>query len=73
MAWDFWGARFWSRDFLGIIGTPRDSFGIDFCPHSIIPVSWNSEYPRSDATIIDKMGPFIRGKIRPVLHKTRLK
>ena len=22
----FWGVKFWFRDFLGIIGTPRDSF-----------------------------------------------
>ena len=54
MAWDFWRVRFWSRDFLGIIGivllifAPIQSFRL-----------WNSEYPRSDATIIDTMGPFI--------------
>ena len=43
----FWGFQFWSRDFwggfleaLGIFG------GFNFCPHSIIPVSWNSG-PRS--------------------------
>ena len=30
--------------FLGFVGRPRDFFGFDFCPPSIIPVTWNSEY-----------------------------
>ena len=34
-AWDFLWVDFWSRDF----------FGFDFCPHSIIPVTRNPEYP----------------------------
>ena len=32
---DFLGVNFWSRDFLGL----------DFWLHSIIPVTWNPEYP----------------------------
>ena len=31
----------------------RIVFGIDICPHSIIPVTWKQEYPCSDATIIN--------------------
>ncbi len=31
--------------FLGNVGNPRDFLGLDFCPHSIIPVTWNPEYP----------------------------
>ena len=37
------GVNFWSRDFLGFVGRPRD-----FAPHSIIPVIWNPEYPPWD-------------------------
>ena len=38
-------ASCWHGIFLGFVGRPRDFFGFDFCPHSIIPVTWNSEYP----------------------------
>ena len=34
-AWNFWGLNFGPGIFLGF----------DFCPHSIIPVTWNPEYP----------------------------
>ena len=27
LAWDFWGVNFWSRDFLGFVGSPRDFLG----------------------------------------------
>ena len=40
-AWDFLGVKFWSRDFLGF----------DFCPHSIIPVTWNPQYPSWDINL----------------------
>ena len=33
--WDFWGVKFWSRDF----GSLEIFWGFDFCPHSIIPVA----------------------------------
>ena len=36
LAWDIWGVKFWSRDFFS---------GFDFCRHSIIPLTWNPEYP----------------------------
>ena len=43
----FFGVNFWSRDFLGILlEALRIFFGFDFCPHSIIPVTWNPEYPQ---------------------------
>ena len=42
---DFFVVNFWSRDFLGSVGSPRDFLGFEFCPHSIIPVTWNPEYP----------------------------
>ena len=32
-------------DFLSFVGNPRDFLGFDFCPHSIIPATWNPEYP----------------------------
>ena len=43
----FFGVNFWSRDFLGILlEALRIFLGFDFCPHSIIPVTWNPEYPQ---------------------------
>ena len=38
-AWDLLGVNFWSRDFLGSVGSPRDFLSFDFCPHSIILVT----------------------------------
>ena len=41
----FW-VNFWSRDFLGVLlEALRIFLGFDFCPHLIIPVTWNPEYP----------------------------
>ena len=41
----FLGVHFWSRDFLGFVGSPtRDGLGFDFSSH-FIPVTCNSEYP----------------------------
>ena len=31
---------------LGFVGSPRDFFGFDFCPRSVIPVTWYPEYPQ---------------------------
>ena len=45
LAWDFGGVNFWSRDFLGSLEALGIFLGFDFCPHSIIPVTWNPEYP----------------------------
>ena len=43
----FFGVNFWSRDFLGILlEALRIFLGFDFCPHLIIPVTWNPEYPQ---------------------------
>ena len=37
---DFWGLKFWSRDFLGVsLEALGIFFGFDFCPHSIIPIT----------------------------------
>ena len=36
---DFFVLNFWSRDFVGSVGSPRDFLGFEFCPHSIIPVT----------------------------------
>ena len=47
LAWGFWGVNFWSRDFWGVLlEALRIWLGFDFCPHSIIPVTWNPEYPQ---------------------------
>ena len=55
----FW-VNFWSRDFLGILlEALRIFLGFDFCPHSIIPVTWNPEYPQ----------PWGEGEL---IHKGRL-
>ena len=42
---NFYGSKIQHGIFLGFVGNPRDFFGIDFCPHSITPVTWNPEYP----------------------------
>ena len=43
-AWDFWGINFGPVIFF--FGSPRDFLGVlIFAPHSIIPVTWNREYP----------------------------
>ena len=39
LTWDFLGVKFWYRDFGGFVGSPRELFGLDFCPHSIFPVA----------------------------------
>ena len=41
----FWGLIFGPGNFLRFVGSPRDVFGFDFCPHSVIPVTRNPEYP----------------------------
>ena len=42
----FW-VNFWSRDFLGVLlEALRIFLSFDFCPHSIIPITWNPEYPQ---------------------------
>ena len=47
LAWDVFGVNFWSGDFLGVLlEALRIFWGFDFCPHSIIPVTWNPEYPQ---------------------------
>ena len=42
--WDIYEANFYLRDLSGFVGSPRDFWGFDFCPHSIIPIIWNPEY-----------------------------
>ena len=49
-AWDFFfflgggGIKFWCRDFLAVLFESQGIFlGFDFCPHSIIPVTWSLE------------------------------
>ena len=45
---NFWGLIsgpgifFWGGG--GVVGSPRDFLGLDFCSHSIIPVTLNPEY-----------------------------
>ena len=42
----FW-VNFWSRDFFGVLlEALRIFLSFDFCPHSIIPITWNPEYPQ---------------------------
>ena len=41
----YWGVNFWSRDFLGSLEALGIFWGFDFCPHLIIPVTGNPEYP----------------------------
>ena len=50
MAWDFLGLIFGQRDFLGFVGNPRDFLSLDFCSHSIIPITLNPEYPPGPTT-----------------------
>ena len=40
----FGGLIFGPGIFLGFVGSLRDFFCFDFCPHSIIPVCGNLEY-----------------------------
>ena len=43
----FFGFHFWSRNFLGVLlEALRIFLSFEFCPHSIIPVTWNPEYPQ---------------------------
>ena len=44
-------------------------FGIHFCPHSIIPVTWYPGYPRPDATIIHTMCAIKVGTIYFPIHQ----
>ena len=37
--------------FLGMAGRPRDFF---FLPHSIVPVTWNLEYPFGELTVLEE-------------------
>ena len=47
LAWDVFGVNFWSGFFWGVLlEALRIFLGFDFCPHSIIPVTWNPEYPQ---------------------------
>ena len=42
----FFGVKFWFRDYLGVLFEGQGSFsGYDFCPNSIIPVTWNPDSP----------------------------
>ena len=42
----FFGVNIWSRDFLGILlEALRIFLGFDFCPQSIIPVTWIQSIP----------------------------
>ena len=47
----YWGVNFWSRDFLGSLEALGIFGGFDFCPHSIIPVTGNPEYPPWEAGV----------------------
>ena len=49
--WGFGGLSFGPGIFWVLLELLGIVFGTDFCPHSIIPVFWTAEYPRSDATI----------------------
>ena len=43
-AWDFWGVKFWCRDFLVVLFESQGIFlGFDLCSHLIIPVTWSLE------------------------------
>ena len=54
MAWKF--CNFGPGIFLVLFEAQRTFFGFYFCPHSIIPVTWNPEYPLLGATgILIKM------------------
>ena len=47
LAWDVFGVNFWSGFFWGVLlEALRIFWGFDFCPHSIIRVTWNPEYPQ---------------------------
>jgi len=41
----FLGLNFGPGIFLGFVEALGIFWGFDFCPHSIIPVTWNPEYP----------------------------
>ena len=58
-AWVFWGVSFQSRDFLGVLLEALGIFlGFAFCPHSIIPITRNPEYPSWGPTIaVSYTGP----------------
>ena len=42
---NFYGSEIWLEIFGGINFGPVIFSGFDFWPHSIIPVTWNPEYP----------------------------
>ena len=42
---NFYGSEIWHEIFWGINFGPVIFSGFDFWPHSIIPVTWNPEYP----------------------------
>ena len=42
---NFYGSEIRHGMFLGLNIGPGVSLGFDFCPHSIIPVTWNLKYP----------------------------
>ena len=51
-AWDFWGIEFWCRDFLAVLFESQGIFlGFEFCPHSIIPVTWSLEIRSTPAPL----------------------
>ena len=39
------GVNFWSMDFWVLLKVLGIFWGFDYCPNSIIPVTWNPEYP----------------------------
>ena len=56
-AWDFWGLIFGPGIFWGVVLEALGiSLGFDFCPHSIIPITWNPEYlqPWGEGELIHK-------------------
>ena len=57
---DFFGVKFWSRDSFWGLFKPQGIFsGFDCCPHSIIPVMLNPEYPPGGS----QPKPFIEGDV----------
>ena len=47
----FLGGWFWVQGFFGVLLEALGIFlGLDFWPHSIIPVTWNPKYPPWDPT-----------------------